>query len=187
MMYLYLATLPLSVSSPSLTASCDPTSPNRIALQYVSQSLLRGETQAGPSSCQRFGTTWVSHTPSGMRLSTPLCQLHALKSGAFGQSVRKRMWHLCVSCLFSVRQDCPLLLAYYPILHPRLASPTTNTRSSFQKLFQSQLMVNLDLRSCLIVYPFLSICACFLRRDWLTPSRTIQVDPLALFPNSQAT
>ena len=189
--------LPVCLSSP--TPHCFPQSPppKLFALKYLSQSLPWGAAQARTSSCHQFGSACVSHTPLGRmpqrsKLSTPLWQVHTLKSGPFGHSMRKRMWHLCTSLLFSVRQNCPLLLAYYLVLHPSLASPTTNTRSSFQKLFQGQLMVNLKLfllfSLCLSFYPFfpVCVCVCFLRRDLITASRTIQVGRLTPFLYSQA-
>ena len=127
----------------------------------------------------------------------------ALEKHAFQAAVpgsRPEIWPLLSQCektdvassylLFSARRDCPLLFAYYLMLHPSLASPTTNTCSSFQRLFQDQFMVNLKLFLLFwLVSQFLPmsfcgwecVCVYVLRGDWLMPSRTIQVDHLTPF------
>ena len=96
-----LGCLPVSFSLPPLLPAI--TSPKIYLLSKTCLWVCSLEQPAETSSCHQSGTACVSHTPVGRTpwrsmLSRPQCQAHALKSGPFGPSVRKRMWHLHTYC-----------------------------------------------------------------------------------------
>lgn len=81
----------------TVIVSCNRFPQTLLKLKYLPQSQLLGETHIRISSCHQLGTACVPHTPMGTmpwrsEISSLLLQVHTLKSGPFGPSVKKRMW-----------------------------------------------------------------------------------------------